>query len=104
MITIMSDGDEGQTGLQEITMDSLNNETPKNTENKQQQTFLTNLQSILISSRQTHSMGSSGPSGQGTNDMSTGCSGSSRQGINSTSLKVARVVNLKLGFTELFMI
>ena len=89
MITIMSDGDEGQNGLQEVTMDSLNNETPKNTENKQQQTFLTNLQSILISSRQTHSMGSSG---------------SSRQGINSTSLKVARVVNLKLGFTELFMI
>ena len=32
---------------------------------KQQQTFLTNLQSILISSQQTHSMGSSGPSGQG---------------------------------------
>ena len=32
MITIMSDGDEGQTGLQEVTMNSLNNQTPKNTE------------------------------------------------------------------------
>ena len=29
----MSDGDEGQTGLQEATMDSFNNETPKSTEN-----------------------------------------------------------------------
>ena len=53
---------------------------------KQQQTFLTNPQSFLISSRQTHSMGSSGPSKQGTNDMSTGSSGSSRQGTNSMSL------------------
>ena len=79
----MYEGDEGQPGLQKATMDSFNNETPKNTENlfhknfeyllaqqqeamlKQQQTFLTNLQSILISSRQTHSMGSSGPSEQG---------------------------------------
>ena len=56
----MSDGDERQPGLQEATIDSLNNETAKNTENllqknfeyllaqqqeanlKQQQTFLTN--------------------------------------------------------------
>ena len=55
---------------------------------KQQQTFLTNLQSILISSRQTHSMGSSGPSRQGTNDMSARSSGSSRQGTNSMSLNI----------------
>ena len=104
----MSDGDEGQPDLQEATMDSLNNETPKNTENllqknfeyllaqqqeailRQQQTFLTNFQSILISSRQTpHStMGSSGPSRQGTNDMSTRSSGSSRPGTNSMSLNI----------------
>ena len=56
---------------------------------KQQQTFLTNLQSILINSQQTHSMmESSGPSRQGTNDMSTRCSGSSRQGANSMSLNI----------------
>ena len=55
---------------------------------KQQQTFLTNLQSILISSRQTHSMGSSGPSRLGTNDMSARSSGSSRQGTNSMSLNI----------------
>ena len=88
-------------------MYSLNNESPKNKENffqknfeyllahqqeailKQQQTFLTNLQSILISSRQKHSMmGSSGPPRQGTNDMSTGSSGSCRQGTNSMSLNI----------------
>ena len=55
---------------------------------KQQQTFLTNLQSIFISSRQTHSMGSSGLSRQGTNDMSAGPSGSSRQGTNTMSLNI----------------
>ena len=55
---------------------------------KQQQTFLTNLESILISSQQTHSMGSSGSSGQGTNDMSTGSSRSSRQKTNSMSLNL----------------
>ena len=55
---------------------------------KQQQTFLTNLQSILISSRQTHSMGSSGPSRLGTNDMFARSSGSSRQGTNSMSLNI----------------
>ena len=55
---------------------------------KQQQTFLTNLQSIFISSRQTHSMGSSGLSRQGTNDMSAGPSGSSRQGTNTLSLNI----------------
>ena len=102
----MSEGDEGQPGLQKATMDSFNNETPKNTENlfhknfeyllaqqqeamlKQQQTFLTNVESILISSRQTHSMGSSGPSRLGTNDMSARSSGSSRQGTNSMSLNI----------------
>ena len=30
---MFDDGDEGQPGLQEATMDTLNNETPKNTEN-----------------------------------------------------------------------
>ena len=35
---------------------------------------------------QTHSMGSSVSSRQGTNDMSTGSSGSSRQGANNRSL------------------
>ena len=57
---------------------------------KQQQTFLTNLQSILICSRQTpHSMmGSSGSSRQGTNNMSAGSSGSSRQRTNCISLNI----------------
>ena len=57
---------------------------------KQQQSFLTNFQSILNSNRQTpHSMmGSSGRSRQGTNDMSTGSSGSSRPGTNSMSLNI----------------
>ena len=30
---MFDDGDEGQPGLQEATMDTLSNETPKNTEN-----------------------------------------------------------------------
>lgn len=73
----MPDGDEGQPDLQEAHMDLLNNETPENTKNllqknfeyllaqqqdamlKRQQKFLTNLQSILVSSQQRHSMGSS---------------------------------------------
>ena len=33
----MSNGDEGQPGLQEATMDSLNNETPKNRESPSQE-------------------------------------------------------------------
>ena len=102
----MPDGDEGQPGLQEATMDSLNNETPKNIENllhknfeyllaqqqeatlKQQQNFLTNLQSILISSPQTHSMVSSGSSRQGINDVSAGFSRSSRQGTSTMPLNI----------------
>ena len=34
-MTSVSDGDEGQPGLHEAAMDSLNNETLKNTENHQ---------------------------------------------------------------------
>ena len=30
---MFDDGDDGQPGLQEATMDTLSNETPKNTEN-----------------------------------------------------------------------
>ena len=55
---------------------------------KQQQTFLANLQSIFISTQQTHSMEPSDPSRQGTNDMSKGSSGTSRQGTNSMSLNI----------------
>ena len=52
---------------------------------KQKQMFLTNLQSILVSSQQTHSTWSSWSSWQGINDMPTGSSGSSREGTNSIS-------------------
>ena len=108
----MPDGDEGQTGLQEANKDSLNNETPNNTEYllqknleyllaqqqvallKKQQMSLTNLQSIFVSSQQTHSMESSGPSKQGTNDISTGSIGSSRQGTNSCVIIKTRTKNI----------
>ena len=33
----MSEGDEGQPGLQKATMDSFNNETPKNRESLSQE-------------------------------------------------------------------
>ena len=36
---MFGDGDEGQPGLQEATMDTLNNETPKNTENLLHKSF-----------------------------------------------------------------
>ena len=98
----MSGGDEGQPGLQEANKDIVKNETPNNIEYflhknleyllaqqqdamlKQQQMFLT-IQSVLINSQRTHSTKSSGPSRQGTNDLSTGFSGSCRQGTSSTS-------------------
>ena len=51
-----------------------------------QQMFLTNIQSILVSSRQTHSLWSSEPSKQTANNISTWSNGPSRQGTNSMSL------------------
>ena len=55
-----------------------------------QQMFLTNIQSILVSSRQTHSLWSSEPSKQTTNNISTWPNGPSRQGTNSMSLNKSK--------------